>query len=150
MTEVYDDKYFMHEAIKQAQQAYEENEVPIGCIIVCNNKIIARGYNMTEKLKDSTAHAEILAITSAEQVLQSKYLSDCSLYVTVEPCTMCAGAIFWTQIQKVVYGAKDPKRGASIFGNLYHARTSVIGGILEKTCSDLVKDFFEQKRRKKL
>ncbi|MDO5759877.1 MAG: nucleoside deaminase [Bacteroidota bacterium] len=143
----YDDRYFMQEALKQARQACEENEVPIGCVVVCNNKVISRSYNMTEQLKDVTAHAEILAITSAEQTLQSKYLRDCTLYVTIEPCLMCAGAIFWSQISKLVYGAKDPKRGASLLASQpYHNKTQVIGGVLEEECSALVKDFFKSKR----
>ncbi len=147
MREKYDDNYFMREAIKQAGQAYQQGEVPIGCVIVCNDKIIARGYNMTEQLKDCTAHAEILAITSAEHVLQSKYLKDCTLYVTIEPCLMCAGAIFWSQISKIVYGAKDDKRGVSLYiDRPYHPKTKIISGILEEECAKLVKDFFKNKR----
>lgn len=147
MKEDYDDNYFMQEALKQAGQAYKLGEVPIGCVIVCNDKIIARGYNMTEQLKDSTAHAEILAITSAEHVLQSKYLKDCALYVTIEPCLMCAGAIFWSQISKVVYGAKDDKRGISLYiDHPYHPKTKIIGGVLKEECAKLVKDFFRNKR----
>lgn len=147
MKEEHDDNYFMQEALMQAQQAYQQGEVPIGCVIVCNNKIIARGYNMTEQLKDSTAHAEILAITSAEQILQSKYLKDCALYVTIEPCLMCAGAILWSQISKVVYGAKDEKRGISLYiDQPYHPKTKIIGGVLKEECSKLVKDFFKNKR----
>lgn len=147
MKEKHDDNYFMQEALKQARQAYQQGEVPIGCVIVCNDKIISRGYNMTEQLKDSTAHAEILAITSAEQTLQSKYLKDCALYVTIEPCLMCAGAIFWSQISKVVYGAKDYKRGISLYiDQPYHPKTKIIGGVLEEECAKLVKDFFRNKR----
>lgn len=147
MKEKYDDNYFMQEALKQARQAYEQGEVPIGCVIVCKDKIISKGYNMAEQLKDCTAHAEILAITSAEQILQSKYLKDCALYVTIEPCLMCAGAIFWSQISKVVYGARDPKRGISLYTDTpYHSKTQMVGGILEKECAKLVKDFFKNKR----
>ena len=142
----YTDEYFMQKALEEAKTAFEEGEIPVGCVIVCNDKIIARGHNMTELLKDSTSHAEILAITSAEEFLQSKYLKDCTLYVTVEPCVMCAGAIYWTQISRIVYGARDEKRGASNYGNLYHPSAKVQGGILQEECSKLMKDFFKNKR----
>ncbi len=144
----YNDEYFMQKALEQACFAQQEGEVPVGCVVVCNDKIISRAYNMTEKLHDSTSHAEIIAITSAEEYLQSKYLKDCTLYVTLEPCVMCAGALYLTQIDRIVYGTKDEKRGASLFGNLYHPKTKITEGILQKECSDIIKDFFKQKREK--
>lgn len=142
----YNDEYFMRKALQEANLAMSEGEVPIGCVLVCKDKIIASEHNRTQQLDDVTAHAEILSICSAEQALQSKYLKDCTLYVTLEPCVMCSGAIFWAQIPKVVYGAKDPKRGSSLYGNLYHPKTIVEQGVLEKECSELIKDFFRNKR----
>ncbi len=142
----YNDEYFMHKALEQAYLAEQEGEVPVGCVVVCGDKIIAKGYNMTEKLHDSTSHAEIIAITSAEAFLQSKYLRDCTLYVTLEPCVMCAGALYLTQISKIVYGAKDEKRGASLFGSLYHPKTQIVEGVLKEECSTIIKEFFKEKR----
>jgi tRNA(adenine34) deaminase len=143
----YSDESFMREALKEAKKAFEADEVPVGAVIVCKNQIIARAYNYTEHLNDITAHAEMQAFTSASAYLGGKYLPECTLYVTLEPCVMCAGASFWTQIGKIVYGAKDEKRGYSLINNtLLHPKTKVISGILEKECSELIKDFFKQKR----
>lgn len=144
---LYSDEYFMGEALKQAQMAFEANEVPIGAVIVCKNKIIAKAHNQTEKLNDPTAHAEILAITTACEYLGSKYLTDCTLYVTLEPCSMCAGAIFWSQLEKIVYGASDEKRGYTAFNtNIILPKTTIINGIKAEECSALVKDFFKKLR----
>ena len=144
---VKDDIYYMQEALKQAQLAFDIDEVPIGAIIVCRDKIVARAHNLSMRLNDFTAHAEMQAFTSATNALGGKYLNDCTLYVTMEPCVMCAGACYWTQIGRVVFGAKDEKRGASTIGvNLYHPKTIVELGILEEECSKIVKDFFKKKR----
>jgi tRNA(adenine34) deaminase len=141
------DEYFMRAALKEAQLAFDEDEVPIGAIVVCNNTIIAKGHNMTEKLNDVTAHAEMLAFTAAAGYLNSKYLIDCTLYVTLEPCLMCAGASFWTQIPRIVFGAYDEKRGYQrVDYPLLHPTTAVEGGILGEECSKLVKDYFKSKR----
>lgn len=138
---------YMKEALLQARLAGEEEEVPIGAVIVHKQRIIAKGRNMTERLHDATAHAEMIAITAATEAVGGKYLNDCSLYVTVEPCPMCAGAIAWSQIGKVVYGADDPKRGFSRFSpSLMHPKTDVIKGILADECGQIVKDFFKNKR----
>jgi len=143
------DEYFMKEALKQAHIAFSEGEVPVGAVVVCNQKIIARAYNMTEKLNDVTAHAEMIAYTAASEFLGGKYLEECILYVTLEPCVMCAGASFWTRIGKIVFGASDPKRGyQSIDKNIKHKKTTVVSGIHEKECSDILKLFFESKRDK--
>lgn len=137
----------MQEALKEAEKAYEKDEVPIGAVVVCAGKIIARAYNLTETLNDPTAHAEMQAITMAASYLGGKYLNLCTLYVTVEPCPMCAGALAWSQIRRVVYGAPDPKRGFSLFSpTLMHPKTQVSGGILEEACGKLVSDFFRAKR----
>ncbi len=143
-----EDERWMHEALKEAKRAFEKDEVPIGAVIVCDGIAIARAYNYTEHLNDVTAHAEMQAITSAANNLGGKYLPECTLYVTIEPCVMCAGALFWAQIGRRVYGASDPKRGYSIIGNqLLHPRTKISKGILEEECSLLMKTFFEGKRR---
>lgn len=142
------DEYFMREAIKEALKARELDEVPIGAVIVFKNKVIARGHNLSEKLNDVTAHAEMQAFTSASNYIGGKYLQQCTLYVTLEPCVMCAGASFWTQIGRIVYGAKDDKRGYSAYNSsIIHPRTEITSGVLEKDCSTLIKDFFQQKRR---
>ncbi len=147
METVLNDVYFMREALKEARKAFDADEVPVGAVIVCGTKIIARGYNYTEHLNDVTAHAEMQAFTSAANYLGGKYLNECILYVTLEPCVMCAGASFWTQISKIVYGAKDAKRGYSLIENsLLHPKTKVVSGILEEECSDLLKEFFRKKR----
>jgi tRNA(adenine34) deaminase len=143
------DERFMREALKEAKRAYEKDEVPIGAVIVCDGIIIARGHNLTEQLTDVTAHAEMQAFTSASNYLGGKYLLECTLYVTIEPCIMCAGAAFWTQITRVVYGATDPKRGFMTVGTrLLHPKTKISSGILEADCSILLKTYFEGKRDK--
>ncbi len=141
------DEYYMKQALAEAKMAANEDEVPIGAVIVCKDKIIARAHNLTETLTDVTAHAEMQAITMAANHLGAKYLTDCTLYVTVEPCTMCAGAIGWAQISKVVYGAKDEKRGYSILApNALHPKCIVVNSILEEECSSIVSEFFKKKR----
>lgn len=141
------DVTFMKEALKEAYLALEKGEVPIGAVIVCNDRIIARGHNLTETLKDVTAHAEMQAITSAAQFLGGKYMTDCTLYVTVEPCVMCAGAIGWSQISRIVYGSTDKKRGYSLYAPLaMHPKAKTIFGVLEKECSELMTNFFKKKR----
>ena len=144
---VFSDEYYMKEALKEAQKAFDEDEVPVGAIIVCKNQIIARAHNMTEKLKDATAHAEMLAITAAENFLGSKYLKNCTLYVSLEPCVMCAGATYWAQLSRIVYGASDDRHGHKKSGNkLLHPKTALIGGLMEKESSELLKKFFQKKR----
>lgn len=143
----YSDTYYMQKALIQAQNALSEGEVPIGCIIVCNDKIIAQSYNMTQRLNDPTAHAEIIAITTACQYLNNKYLNNCTLYVTLEPCLMCSGAIFWSHISKVVYGATDPKSGYSLFCQPFNSKTKVQKGIMEEECNNILKFFFQKHRR---
>jgi len=144
---VFSDESFMKEALKQAQIAAEEDEVPVGAVIVCDNRIIARAHNLTEKLNDATAHAEMQAFTAAADFLGGKYLMDCTLYVTVEPCPMCAGAAFWTQIGRIVYGAADSKRGYTLLRTpVLHPKTRVRPGVLEEECADLMKDFFRRRR----
>ncbi|MCH4895337.1 nucleoside deaminase [Marinilabiliaceae bacterium JC040] len=141
------DRIYMQKALEEARIAFEEGEIPVGAIIVCKDRIIAKAHNLTERLNDVTAHAEMQAITSAAEYLGGKYLKDCTLYVTLEPCAMCAGALAWSQITKIVYGASDEKRGYSKWDpNILHPRTEVVNGILEKECSDIVKDFFISKR----
>ena len=137
----------MREAIREATCAASEDEVPIGAVVICRGRIIGKGRNMTERLNDPTAHAEMIAITAATEATGGKYLSDCTLYVTVEPCPMCAGALAWSQIGTVVYGASDPKRGFSLFSpSLMHPKTKVISGVLSDECGALVSDFFKKKR----
>ncbi len=144
------DTYFMNEAYKQAEMAFDKKEVPVGAIIVSNNKIIAKAHNQTETLTDSTAHAEILALTSAFDYFGAKYLPDCTLYVTLEPCTMCAGALYWSQIGKVVMGASDEKRGflrlSTNQEKVLHPKTKLVKGVLEKQCGTLVTHFFKKLR----
>ena len=136
----------MKAALQEARYALEEEEVPIGCVIVCNNKIIARGHNLTERLNDITAHAEMQSITSAANFLGGKYLKDCTMYVTLEPCVMCAGALFWSQIFRLVIGARDEKRGFLNKEIELHPKTEIITGVLEEECSLLVSEFFKGKR----
>lgn len=144
---IHSDEHFMKEALKEAKKAYDADEIPVGAVVVCNKQIIARAHNLTERLNDATAHAEMQAFTSAENYLGSKYLNECTLYVTLEPCVMCAGAAFWTQIGKIVYGAKDEKRGFTLLGkNILHPKTKVKSGFLETECSDILKEFFRKKR----
>ena len=143
----YTDEYFMKEALKEAGKAFDKDEVPVGAIVVCNNQIIARAHNSTELLTDVTAHAEMLAFTAAADYLGGKYLNECTLYVTLEPCVMCAGASYWTQISKIVYGTKDEKRGFQRLGNnILHPATQIQDGVLEYECKQILVDFFERKR----
>lgn len=142
------DEKYMREAIREALAAAEEDEVPIGAVIVCRGRVIARGHNMTERLKDPTAHAEMIAITAATDSMGGKYLTDCTIYVTVEPCPMCAGALAWSQIGRVVYGAIDPKRGYSMFSpSLLHPKTEVTAGVLAQECGEMVTGFFRSRRQ---
>ena len=139
---------FMVEALKEAANAAAEDEVPIGAVVVCNGRIVGRGHNMTERLKDPSAHAEMIAITAATEALGGKYLDSCSLYVTVEPCPMCAGAMNWAQLGELVYGASDPKRGYTRFTpSLLHPKTKVKAGIMDQECGGMVSDFFKNKRK---
>lgn len=145
--ELYSDTYFMNEALKEAQKAFDADEVPVGAVIVAENKIIARGHNLTEQLNDVTAHAEMQTITSAANYIGGKYLNDCTLFVTLEPCLMCAGALHWTHITKIVYGASDEKKGFSkINQTVLHPKTVVVKGVLEEDCSRILKEFFKKKR----
>jgi tRNA(adenine34) deaminase len=147
MLNPFDDSYFMRQALLEAEKALLDDEVPVGAVVVAGNQIIGRGYNLTEKLHDVTAHAEIQAITAAANYLGAKYLKDCSLYVTLEPCPMCAGALYWSQLGKIIYGAPDAKRGALRHKpSLFHPSTTVIGGVEEDTCVQLMRTFFEGKR----
>ena len=147
VSDVNTDEMYMREALKLAKTAYEEDEVPIGAVIVSHGKIIGKGYNLTERLNDVTAHAEMQAFTAAANYLGGKYLKDCTLYVTVEPCVMCAGASYWSQISRIVYGAKDDKRGYSALNpKIVHPKTQVVSGVLEDDCADLMKNFFKSKR----
>lgn len=141
------DEKFMREALREAHAAMEDGEIPIGAVVVWRGRIIGRGHNQTEQLHDATAHAEMIAITAATQAMGGKYLADCTLYVTVEPCPMCAGAMAWSQVGSVVYGAPDPRRGFSIFQpSLLHPKTLVSGGVLADECSELMVEFFKGKR----
>lgn len=143
----YDDEYFMRIALEEALMARDEGEVPVGGVIVSGNDVIARGHNLVIRLNDPTAHVEMQLITCASDYIGSRYLADCTLYVTLEPCVMCAGALFWSQIGRVVYGAADPKRGASSIGQrIYHPKTKIVGGVMEKECAEILKDFFNEKR----
>jgi tRNA(adenine34) deaminase len=146
--EIFSDAYFMRKAMDLACQAFEEDEVPIGAVVVYENKIIGKGYNQTEKLMDVTAHAEMLAITSAAQYMNSKFLEECILYVTIEPCVMCGGALKWARFNKVVFGASEPKFGYSTIseGILYH-KTNVVKGVLSDECAALMRQFFAEKRK---
>ena len=143
----FDDTYFMKEAFKEAQKAFVKDEVPVGAVIVCENQIIARAHNYTETLNDVTAHAEMQAFTTAADYLGGKYLNECTLYVTLEPCVMCGGASYWTQLKKIVFGAADEKRGFSILSeNILHPKTEVESGLMKEECSKLLTDFFQSKR----
>ncbi len=141
------DELYMKEALKEARAALAEDEIPIGAVIVCKGRIVGKGHNMTERLNDPTAHAEMIAITAATEALGGKYLNECTLYVTVEPCPMCAGALNWAQIGRIVYGASDPKRGHSMFSpSLLHPKTEVEAGVLAEECGSMVTEFFRNKR----
>ncbi|AMC11194.1 CMP deaminase [Lutibacter profundi] len=146
MINPFDDIYFMKRALQEAQLAFDKNEVPIGAVIVMNNQVIARAHNLTETLNDVTAHAEMQAFTAASDFLGGKYLKECTLYVTLEPCQMCAGASYWTQIGKIVYGASEKKRGFLALKTTLHPKTKVLGGILEEESASLLKRFFIEKR----
>ena len=143
---VFDDTHFMQKALEQAEQAYEKGEIPVGVVVVIDQQIIARGYNLTEMLNDVTAHAEMQAITSAANFLGGKYLRDCTMYVTLEPCQMCAGALYWSQLSRLVFAATDPERGYRKMGGKLHPKTQVTSGILEKEAGELLKRFFIEKR----
>ena len=148
MTATDQDEKFMREALKEAGYAADKDEVPVGAVVVCRGRIIGRGHNMTESLHDPTAHAEMIAITAATEAMGGKYLNDCTMYVTVEPCPMCAGALAWSQIGRVVYGAADPKRGFSLYSpSLMHPKTEVTAGVLADKCGETVSAFFREKRK---
>lgn len=141
------DEQYMLRALEQAQMAADRDEVPVGVVVVCQDRIIARGHNLTETLNDVTAHAEMQAVTAAANALGGKYLSDCTLYVTVEPCVMCTGALAWAQVGRIVYGAADPKRGYSVYApEALHPRTQVTAGVLAEECGELMRQFFKSKR----
>jgi tRNA(adenine34) deaminase len=147
MMDLYTDEYFMREALKEARKAFDISEIPVGAVVVCQNKIIARAHNQTEKLTDATAHAEMLAVTAAANYLGSKYLNECILYVTLEPCVMCAGALHWVQLQKLVFGASDVQRGFSLVGSpLLHPKTQVVKGIKADESKALIDQFFKTLR----
>lgn len=143
---MFTDEYYMKMALQEAEAALEQDEVPIGCVVVSNNRVIARAHNLTETLNDVTAHAEMQAITSAANFLGGKYLKDCTLYVTMEPCVMCSGALSWSQVSRVVIGARDEQRGFINKHLSLHPKTEVVTGIMEHECSSIVKDFFKSKR----
>ncbi|MCK0108416.1 nucleoside deaminase [Flavobacteriaceae bacterium S0825] len=146
MENPFDDTYFMKKALQEAEVAFDKGEIPVGAIIVVDNRVIARAHNLTELLNDVTAHAEMQAITAAANFLGGKYLHNCTLYVTLEPCQMCAGALYWSQISNIVYGAKDEKRGCGIMGTQLHPKTKIKGGILADESSSLMKQFFIKRR----
>tara|TARA_B100000886_G_scaffold322076_1_gene264785 strand:+ start:43 stop:495 length:453 start_codon:yes stop_codon:yes gene_type:complete len=150
MLQDHSDDYFMKKALAEAQKAKEIDEVPVGAVVVCDNQIIARAHNFTERLNDVTAHAEMQAFTAAADYLGGKYLNECTLYVTLEPCVMCAGASYWTQLKKIVFGASDLKRGfRTIAGQVLHPKTELVGGVMEQECSEIIRDFFVSKRQLK-
>lgn len=147
MLTVFSDEHFMKQAFLEAQQAYEQGEIPVGAVVVCRNRIIARAHNQTELLNDVTAHAEMLALTAASNSLGSKYLDECTMFITLEPCVMCAGALAWAQLDRLVYGASDDKRGFMRFGQtLLHPKTKVEFGVMQAECANLLKQFFQDKR----
>jgi tRNA(adenine34) deaminase len=143
------DEYFMMQALKEAKQAFEEDEIPIGAVVILNERVIARGHNMTEKLNDPTAHAEMIALTSAFNFVSGKYLTEASLYITVEPCLMCAGAMYWSKLKKIVWGASDEKNGYKRITGAswpFHPKTEIVHGVMAEQCGQLMKDFFRKKR----
>lgn len=146
MEQIFTDEYFMKKALQEAEKAFDKGEVPVGSVIVIDNRIIAISHNLTEVLNDVTAHAEMQSITAAANFLGGKYLKECTLYVTLEPCQMCAGALYWSQISRIVYGASDEKRGFVAMGTTLHPKTTVVSGVLEKESRDLMLRFFEQRR----
>lgn len=147
MENIFTDEYFMKKALVEAEMAFEKGEIPIGAVVVVNNQIIARSHNLTEMLNDVTAHAEMQSITAAANYLGGKYLKDCTLYVTVEPCQMCAGALYWSQISKIVFGAADEQRGYLNMGTKLHPKTQVTGGVMAKECGELMLRFFQARRK---
>jgi tRNA(adenine34) deaminase len=147
MENLFTDEYFMKKALQEAEIAFEKGEIPVGAIVVIENKIIAKSHNLTELLNDVTAHAEMQSITAAANFLGGKYLKNCTLYVTLEPCQMCAGALYWSQISKIVYGASDDQRGFNKLGTQLHPKTEVVKGVLAEECAQLMKDFFATKRK---
>jgi len=141
-------EYYMRQALQEAQKAFEADEIPVGAVIVCQNTIVAKAHNLTETLNDVTAHAEMQAFTAAANYIGGKYLKECTLYVTLEPCVMCSGAAYWSQIGEIVYGASDPVRGGcSVEKNIFHPKTRLISGIMEAECGQIMKDFFQRKRK---
>jgi tRNA(adenine34) deaminase len=147
MENIFTDEYFMKKALFEAETAFEKGEIPIGAVIVVNNKVIASSHNLTEMLNDVTAHAEMQSITAAANYLGGKYLKDCTLYVTVEPCQMCAGALYWSQISKIVFGARDDQRGYLAMGTTLHPKTVVVQGVMASECADLMLRFFKARRK---
>ncbi|WP_415582776.1 nucleoside deaminase [Flavobacterium longum] len=147
MENIFTDEYFMKKALAEAEMAFEKGEIPIGAVVVVNNQVIARSHNLTELLNDVTAHAEMQSITAAANYLGGKYLKDCTLYVTVEPCQMCAGALYWSQISKIVFGAADPQRGYLNMGTKLHPKTQITSGVLAKECGELMLRFFQARRK---
>jgi tRNA(adenine34) deaminase len=147
MINPFTDEYFMQKALQEAQMAFDKGEIPVGAIVVVNNRIIARSHNLTELLNDVTAHAEMQAITAAANFLGGKYLKDCTLYVTLEPCQMCAGALYWSQVSKIVFGASDTHRGFEKMGGQLHPKTTVIRGVMANEAADLMKRFFVERRK---
>jgi tRNA(adenine34) deaminase len=147
MENIFTDEYFMKKALQEAETAFNKDEIPVGAIIVIDNKVIARSHNLTELLNDVTAHAEMQSITAAANFLGGKYLKGCTLYVTIEPCQMCAGALYWSQISKIVFGARDENRGYLNMGTKLHPKTEVIQGVLAEECSNLMTNFFTEKRK---
>lgn len=147
--ELYSDTWFMREALREAEKAKDKDEVPIGCVIVLNNRIIARGHNLTETLNDVTAHAEMQCITAAENYLGAKYLNECTIFITLEPCIMCAGALRWAQVGRIVFGAQDLKYGfGKYIENITHPKTTVTAGVMETECAKILSEFFKKKRSK--
>lgn len=147
MDTIFTDAYFMRYALQEAQNAFDQGEIPIGCVVIAQNQIIAKAHNLTEMLVDVTAHAEIQAISAAAHHIGGKYLKDCTLYVTIEPCQMCAGALYWSQISKIVIGALDNQRGYTHMGGQLHPKTQLVTGVLETECRNLMLDFFSKKRK---
>ena len=143
----FNDEYFMKQAFQEAQKAFDIGEVPVGAVVVCKDQVIARSHNLTEQLTDVTAHAEMQAITAASNFIGGKYLKDCVLYVTLEPCSMCGGALYWSQIGKIVFASNDEKRGAGRHSGIYHPKTTVESGVMERECSELLKAFFASRRK---
>lgn len=146
MEDIYTDEYFMKKALQEAEKAFDEDEIPVGAVIVVNNRIIAKSHNLTEMLRDVTAHAEMQSITAAANFLGGKYLKDCTLFVTLEPCQMCAGALYWSQISRIVFGARDEQRGYIVMGTKLHPKTVVKHGVMATEAADLMKRFFAKKR----